>query len=581
MQFITTNAGAAAIAAALDHPSDPNYLVNITKFSVGFTSGSVSASDTSVPSETGGKIAISSYLLVDSKQVQYECVITETFPTFTLNVLGLWGFVGTGAPPGDSSLVLYAIGKFDASYNHVTQSLPTTLGNRFNFRAHIKIDNGITAALSFTNNTINQNNLANIVTADLLPSAVSDVFKTYRVTSMPDGYSDLAFTNGTNWSFARYFPERSGTTTALSSASNKIRGDSTHKWLSTDVGKIIEITSGADTGKVRIITSVDKPNNEATVNSGYSAAIASGVTFRVHSKAALHLLGLTPPLHVPSDNPGAPSTANIREQSALRLGGNTQNAGNIFLGSNAGSNWFWYQVGKWDLANEVLLPSYALVLQPLGGAVVIGTSYITGLSDGELCLANNKWLRANNQALSSQVNVLRVNTSNQIEFGTTLLNSVIQEVFTEFTTYGSTNLAIPADDTIPQSSEGAEVFTATITPKLTSSRLEIELQVQLSQNINETDAPIWTLALFKDSEDDARAAVIAGLHASLLNNHPRFISPLRLVYNFLSPGTSPITFKARVGVNGIGTVHWNGLNSARLFGGVCMSYMKITEYRHL
>lgn len=53
-------------------------------------------------------------------------------------------------------------------------------------------------------------------------------------------------------------------------------------------------------------------------------------------------------------------------------------------------------------------------------------------------------------------------------------NQVVQHVFATDATYASTTSTFPLDDTIPQSSEGAEAVTVAITPTNSSNYLLIE-----------------------------------------------------------------------------------------------------------
>jgi hypothetical protein len=103
---------------------------------------------------------------------------------------------------------------------------------------------------------------------------------------MPDGYSDVATSNGSQWGFARYERDYTRTTGALGSAVNKVRGNLSNYFVDDDVDSVIVIESGAQSGQVRRIISIDNPGNssaEAVVDQNFAAAIASGVTYSVWS----------------------------------------------------------------------------------------------------------------------------------------------------------------------------------------------------------------------------------------------------------------------------------------------------------
>jgi len=81
------------------------------------------------------------------------------------------------------------------------------------------------------------------------------------------------------------------------------------------------------------------------------------------------------PLHIGTTNSIGPiTTTNVMSGAAIRVGGTSQWGGQILIGSSEGNNYFWYQTGKWDAANSVLNPNYALAINPLGGNVGIGTT---------------------------------------------------------------------------------------------------------------------------------------------------------------------------------------------------------------
>jgi hypothetical protein len=103
---------------------------------------------------------------------------------------------------------------------------------------------------------------------------------------MPDGFADVAISNGSQWGFSRYQRDYTRTTGALGSAVNKVRGNLTNYFVDDDVDALIVIESGAQSGQVRRIVSIDNPNTsnaEAVVDQNFAAAIASGVTYSVWS----------------------------------------------------------------------------------------------------------------------------------------------------------------------------------------------------------------------------------------------------------------------------------------------------------
>jgi hypothetical protein len=134
------------------------------------------------------------------------------------------------------------------------------------------------------------------------------------------------------------------------------------------------------------------------------------------------------------------------------------------------------------------------------------------------------------------------------------------------TTAGTTDSQIPNDDTIPQSSEGAEFITATITPTSTTTTLVIRVIAHVDPGTNPAIG-----ALFKDSDSDA-------LSSAYIDNGPAVVMEIR--YEMTSGTTSQITFKFRLGTtSGFGDVGINGNETgSRRLGGSLRSYIEIVEY---
>ena len=149
--------------------------------------------------------------------------------------------------------------------------------------------------------------------------------------------------------------------------------------------------------------------------------------------------------------------------------------------------------------------------------------------------------------------------------GTVAANSVVQVV--NFTTGAlqSGTTVLPADDTIPQITEGDEWFTLAITPKHADNKLLI----QVVCNMGGDSALDAALALFQDTTANALAV---SFWTSYTNNR------IFTINHFMTAGTtSATTFKVRGGSNA-GTTRLNGRGAARQYGGVASSGITITEY---
>ena len=168
----------------------------------------------------------------------------------------------------------------------------------------------------------------------------------------------------------------------------------------------------------------------------------------------------------------------------------------------------------------------------------------------------------------------------------TNLSSAGKLVSRNYTSYATnTNLStvIPYDDTVPQSSEGTQILSATITPTSTSNRVRVRGTVMVSGAA--TGAQQYGIvALFKDS--DASALWTAAARINVANSFGSGSTPVasyteELVtipfeFEHAPSSTSTLTYKVRIGASS-GTLRANGLASARLFGGVAAATMIIEE----
>lgn len=131
---------------------------------------------------------------------------------------------------------------------------------------------------------------------------------------------------------------------------------------------------------------------------------------------------------------------------------------------------------------------------------------------------------------------------------------------------------IPADDTIPQNTEGDEYMTLAITPTSATNKLKIDVVMKGAHSTN----MLWIVALFQDTTANALAAVTGGIPGGGITDGCTAFS------HWMTAGTtSSTTFKVRAGgyADG-GTFTFNGSwAGTRLFGGVCASSITITEIK--
>ena len=158
------------------------------------------------------------------------------------------------------------------------------------------------------------------------------------------------------------------------------------------------------------------------------------------------------------------------------------------------------------------------------------------------------------------------NSGTATGFGGGKVAQIVTEVHTTYST-GSTN--IPADDTIPTSSEGSEIITKAIIPTSATNRLlfifEGNLQNSSTQNI--------AFTLFQDS---GSAAIAMGWSMCHMGNHQNHLG---FTHDMVAGTTSSTTFKIRMGTSsGSPAYRTNGSSSARRFGGISANRLTIIEY---
>jgi len=132
--------------------------------------------------------------------------------------------------------------------------------------------------------------------------------------------------------------------------------------------------------------------------------------------------------------------------------------------------------------------------------------------------------------------------------------------------YATGSTAIPADDSIPQITEGDEYMTQVFRPTNVNNKLKIEVLF----NSDDSAAAIRTVALFQDSTANALACVgLYGAGGGAIYQH--------YITHTMKAGTiSLTTFRVRAGSTS-GSMYFNGTNGAGLFGGDLASSIRVEE----
>lgn len=145
--------------------------------------------------------------------------------------------------------------------------------------------------------------------------------------------------------------------------------------------------------------------------------------------------------------------------------------------------------------------------------------------------------------------------------------ALVQVVHYKTGAYSTHSGVVPFDDSIPQIGEGAEWATLSITPKATTHKLKITVQLWLQGG-----ATNHCLALFQDATANALTALCWA------PTNTSYHQAITMVHYMDAGTTSATTFKVRMGNGGGSAITVNG-QSGRLYGGVGSSSITIEEIK--
>lgn len=148
--------------------------------------------------------------------------------------------------------------------------------------------------------------------------------------------------------------------------------------------------------------------------------------------------------------------------------------------------------------------------------------------------------------------------------------SVLQVVDSATGAVATGTTFIPGDDTIPQQTEGDQYLSATITPRYSTSILEIDALVHIAHTAG---SGYLAAALFQD----ATAGALATGYQTFIN--AGYTYQVRVRHRMVAGTTSATTFKVRAGGSAAGTTTFNGTGGARLYGGALTSFINIREIK--
>jgi hypothetical protein len=153
--------------------------------------------------------------------------------------------------------------------------------------------------------------------------------------------------------------------------------------------------------------------------------------------------------------------------------------------------------------------------------------------------------------------------------GVSLPGQLVQAQRTETGAATTGTTVIPADDTIPQITEGDEYLSQAITPVSAANLLHVSAQLWLSNNV--VGPHNIMAALFQDSTANALVSTIQTNHAA------SYQCSMWLSHRKLAGTTSALTMRVRAGGGNPGTTGINGLPGNRIHGGVANSFLEVQE----
>jgi hypothetical protein len=172
----------------------------------------------------------------------------------------------------------------------------------------------------------------------------------------------------------------------------------------------------------------------------------------------------------------------------------------------------------------------------------------------------------------SDLSITTAKLANQAVTAAKVASGAVVQVVNAVTGSVSTGTTIiPADDTIPQITEGNEYMTLAVTPLSATNKLRID--VVCIATTSAAGASVITAALFQDATAGALACMAQASAAASQQSH------LCMTYYMTAGTTSATTFRVRIGGSAAGTTTFNGSAGARLFGGSLASSITITEIK--
>jgi hypothetical protein len=126
---------------------------------------------------------------------------------------------------------------------------------------------------------------------------------------------------------------------------------------------------------------------------------------------------------------------------------------------------------------------------------------------------------------------------------------------------------IPYDDTIPQNTEGTQLFSQSMTPTSAANILRVRWQLNWAGSV----ALYAYVALFRDATADALVS-----WQEIISN-TNYLALSYGTFDLIASSTSSTDMKLRAGPDRAATMTLNGTNGARVHGGVMQSHFEVEE----
>lgn len=143
---------------------------------------------------------------------------------------------------------------------------------------------------------------------------------------------------------------------------------------------------------------------------------------------------------------------------------------------------------------------------------------------------------------------------------------VIDRAYAEYTANADLTTVIPADDTIPQNTEGTQVLSVSFTPKSATNRVRLRFQCEGANTL----ASGIVAAMFSSASANALRATLVSVTTAGASQQ------LVLEHEYVPGVTTALTFSVRVG-GSTGTVRLNGNTAGRLLGGAVAATLVVEE----